>query len=69
MNTLSLYEKANRVGITKEDYHYAVKKGFKRGEDIVAIPQKRGNSYAGYKYYIRYDIRFMIDMFRLYTPE
>lgn len=65
----SLYEKANRFGITREDYHYAVKKGLKRGEDIVAIPKKIGNVYAGYRYYIRDDIRTIIDMLRMYSPE
>ena len=46
-----IYNKDLRVEVSKEFYH-ANKKKYKRGEEIVAIPQFVGVGYNGYRYYI-----------------
>lgn len=46
-----LYEKENRVKITREEYYELIKKGAIKRENVVAIPQRIQNIYSGYRFY------------------
>lgn len=43
-----LYEKENRVKITREEYYELIKKGAIKGKNVVSVPHR---IYSGYRFY------------------